>query len=548
MQLVISLFKPDYLARRRRALRPLFWLSGALLGLLAGACAREPYGPPNARPPEPAGRPLPPSPDSVRGMSAGRHYNRCGRLYRAVFGAHYRSVWAAPVTAPVLDLAHAAPGGGPLQFDKAGGGFQSISLSLRAPDGREFALRALDKDPRKTLPGVLRKTFLLNAVRDATSAINPYAALVVPPLAEAAGVIPTHPRLVYVQPDEAGLGKLSGRLRGQLALLEEKYSGPANQPAALAGARELLDSEPMLARVYADPRQRLDQAALLRARLLDVWLGDWDRHSGQWQWAAFRGKDGRTRFQALPKDRDQVFFRFDDGALPWLVSRLVPKFQTFRARYGSVPGLVRQARFIDERGLVGASRADFQRAASLLQARLPDSLLARALHRLPPAVYGLVGPGTAAALRARRAALPAAAEQFYRRLARRPVVGGTAQAERFVVRRTADSVTVSVFSAGLGADSLLFRRTFLPGETRQLTLEGLAGDDVFDIETAAAARPASRVRLRLVGGAGTDRVRGAGPARRLVFYDDQPATGPSERVAPRPLPRRYPRYDRLSDN
>ena len=307
---------------------------------LVGACARQSYSPPDARLPAEAAQPLPVGADSVYHVAAGRHYNQHTNLYKALLGAHYRQVWAAPVAAPVLNLAHATPDGGPLRVQKAGGGFQTISVSLKAADGRQFALRALDKDPVRTLPGWLRRTFLLNAVRDATSAANPYAALVVPPLAEAAGVVATHPRLVYVRPDEQALGELSSRFQGQLALLEEKYTNRASRIPALRKAEDLLNGEAMLKQVYANPRQRIDQPAFLRARLLDVWLGDWDRHEGQWNWAAFHEKNGHTRFQPLPKDRDQVFFRFDDGLLPWLVSRSIvaPKFQTVAPRYGNLCG------------------------------------------------------------------------------------------------------------------------------------------------------------------------------------------------------------------
>jgi hypothetical protein len=523
---------------------------------LVGACVQQAYNPPDARLPAEAAKRLAVGVDSVRNVAAGRHYNQHNGLYRAFLGKHYRQVWAAPVSAPVFNLAHATPDGSPLKAHKTGGGFQSISISLRAPDGRQFALRALDKDPIKTLPTWLRGTVLLNAVRDATSAANPYAALVVPPLAEAAGVVSTHPRLVYVRPDEQGLGEMSGRFQGQLALMEEKYNNRASRPPSLSAANDLVGSEDMLAEVYADPRHRIDQKEFLRARLLDVWLGDWDRHEGQWNWAALPEKNGRIRYQGLPKDRDQVFFRFADGLLPWLVSRSIvaPKFQTFGAKYGNVRGLVKQARFIDQRALAACTRADFQRMAIALQARLPDSLITRALHRLPPAVYSLVGPETGAAMQARRTALPTAAAEFYRSLARHSMVGGTAQAERFVVRRSADSVTVMVFASSLGRDSLYFRRTYFPGETAQITLEGLAGNDSFAIQTdAGAGSQASRIRLVLVGGPGADKVYCTGSARRITYYDDAaPGTAAGMQAASslraQPMPRGYHSYARPNDD
>ena len=44
---------------------------------------------------------------------------------------------------------------------------------------------------------------------------------------------------------------------------------------------------------------------LLRARLLDMLIGDWDRHDDQWRWVAF--EEGKHDFKAIPRDRDQAF-------------------------------------------------------------------------------------------------------------------------------------------------------------------------------------------------------------------------------------------------
>ena len=523
-------------------------LSIVALSLAAVSCARKNYFQADARVGPGSAAPLPATADSVR-ATAGRHYNRYSRFYCWFLGRHYRRTWAATVPAPVLQLATAAPGG--LLPGKSGGGYQSISMTLTGLRGREYALRALDKEPYKTLPVWLRKTFLLNVVRDATSAANPYGALTVPPLAAAAGVPHSRPRLVYVRPDEQGLGAMSGRFRGKLALLEEKYSALASLTPDLAGATGLVGGEAMLARVYAHPANFIDQTAFLRARLLDVWLGDWDRHEGQWQWAAYAEPGGRVRYRAIPKDRDQVYFRFDDGLIPWLASRrfIAPQFQTFKPAYENVAGLVYQAQFIDQRGLSQLTRADFRRMALDLQRRLPDTLIERAMRQLPPAVFALEGERIGTALKARRQALPQAAEAFYQSLAREPTLGGTAQAERFEVHRYPDSTTVRVFSATLGqqlaGDSLRFRRTYFSAETEQLSLDGLGGDDIFEVTTTGRGRP---LLLLLYGGTGRDQLHLHGSSERLKRYDeasDMTAAGTQRPHLPR---KKRLAYDRLNDD
>jgi len=523
-------------------------LLGLGLGLAASGCARRHYFQPDARVGPGSTKALPMGVDTVE-TTAGRHYNQHSGLYCLFMGRHYRTVWAAPAAVPVLHLATVVPGG--LKAGKAGGGYQSISMSLEGADERAYALRALDKEPSKTLPRVVRHTFALNAVRDATSAILPYGALTVPPLAQAAGVPHTRPQLVYVRPDENGLGPASERFQGKVALLEEKYEALASRTPDLAGATDFLGGEALLKRVYADPAHTIDQLAFLRARLLDVWLGDWDRHERQWQWAAFQSPGGRVRYRAIPKDRDQVYFRFDDGLVPWLASRpfVAPKFHTFKPAYGYVPGLVSQAHFIDQRGLSEMTRADFRRLAADLQRRLPDSLIDRAMRRLPPAVFVLEGPYLAAVLKARRGTLPQAADAFYAVLARAPVLGGTALPERFVVHRYPDSTTVRVFSRALRArapdDSLRFQRTYFRAETRALTLEGLGGDDVFEITTAGSRKP---MPLRLYGGSGLDRLRLQGSSRQLQLFDEAPDLAAPGAPHPRRPPNKRLAFDRLNDD
>lgn len=502
-------------------------LAVAVAGLLDASCIRRSYFQPDARPDAALAQPLPAAADSVRGATAGRQYARHGGLFHALVGRHHRRTWAAPVAVPVLRLATALPGG--LRPGNVGGGFNSTSLTLVPPTGPPYVLRTVDKDPVRATPVLLRGTFLVNALRDNVSATHPFGALVVPPLAAAAGVPHAGPRLVYVRPDDPAFQGDSLRLfRGQLAYLEEKVAVPAGSSDAARPA--VVDSPDAFASVFASPAHRLDQPALLRARLLDAWLGDWDRHEGQWNWAISPpDAQGVALLSPLPKDRDMVFYRGDDGALGWLLGHVFQRhWVTFGPRYASPNGLLSSGRYLDARGLNALTRAQFAAAARAMQQRLPDTLIHRALRRLPPAAYALEGPRLAAALLARRAALPELADKFYAQRARRPIVGGTARAERFAVHRYADSTVVAVYPAG--ATTSAYRRTFLPAETRVIRLEGLGGDDVFTIEQHAP-RSVNRPRLRLYGGPGRDEI--SGPARNphVRFNQD---SGPAQRAYDHP--------------
>ena len=499
-------------------------MGGALAGLLGTGCIRKQFFQPDAR--LDATSPLPAAADSVYGATAGRQYARHGRLYNALIGRHHRPTWAAPVAAPVLHLAIVQPGG--LRPGKVGGGFNSTSLSLTGSDGRAYVVRTVDKDPIRAMPELVRGTFIINMLRDNISSTNPYAALVVPPLAAAAGVPHASPRLFYVRADDPAFQTDSLRhFRGQLAYLEEKAAPTSPPPAAV------LNSTKAFATAFISPEQRFAPADLLRARLLDGWLGDWDRHAGQWSWAVAQPSDaGPSSLVPLPKDRDMVLYRLDDGALGWLTGHLFLRhWVTFGPRYKYPAGLLGSGHYLDQRILNGLSRAQFQAAAAAMQQRLSDTLLARAVHRLPPAAFAIEGPRTIAALQARRAALPALADEFYRVLAKRPRIGGTAQAERFTIQRYADSTVVIAESIAAGATPApLLRRAFLPAETRLIQLEGLAGDDVFTVEERGA-HAASKPSIRIYGGAGTDAFRATGGSRGIRFSQE---SAPAKRAYDKP--------------
>jgi hypothetical protein len=475
--------------------------------------------------------------------TAGRQYNRHSGFYKLFFGEHHRAVWAAPVRVPVLRLDQAVPTAGPLKPTKLGGGFQSTSLTLQAPDKQLFVIRSLDKDPARILPEFYQKTFLANGMRDATSAGNPYGALVVTPLALALGVPHTHPRILYVPADVANLGSAEAneRLRGKLVLLEEKYSGDEVSSALLPQASRYIDDEDMRKRLYADPRNRPDQPALLRARLLDVLVGDWDRHSGQWQWGelADPNRRGGRLYVAVPKDRDQAFFRISDGVVTWLMTRkfAVRHLVTFKRKFHDTKALTGQGRYVDQRGLNALTRRDFAAAARQAQASLPDSVLARAVRQLPPAVYAIEGPTMLLDLQARRDQLPALAQRYYALKAARPVVAGTELPDHFAVARTPDSTTVRVYNRTLGADSLFYQRTFYTAETKRLTLEGLGSNDSFELTGQG-------LKIVIHAGAGEDVLRTT--SHRRLRYEPE-SNGTLNTPAPQKKKQRFDNYDRLTD-
>ncbi len=205
---------------------------------------------------------------------------RAGWPHTLLFGRRYRDLWATPIEVEMLDLTTFAGGLTPL---RRGGFGQSLNLRFEGADGREYVFRSVDKKLR--LPEVFRETFLEEEFQDLkVSAFHPAAALVVAPLTEAAGVLHAEPRLV-VMPDDPGLGEYQADYAGLLGTIEERPDeGPDGSPG-FAGSRSILSSENLLERLEESPRHRVDAREYLKARLLDIWFGDRDRHQDQWRWA-----------------------------------------------------------------------------------------------------------------------------------------------------------------------------------------------------------------------------------------------------------------------
>ena len=459
-------------------------------------------------------------------VAAGPHYAR-GGVWRLIWGAHYRDIWTLPVTVPVLHLATAVPGGlTPLQ---AGGSYQSHTLRLQAANGRQYVLRSVDKDASAALPPGWRRKLLGGLMKDQTSVAQPYGAYIAAALAGAAGVYHTNPRLVYL-PDDPGLGKFRAAYANALYLLEERPDGDQRRVASFGHSPEVVNTARMLTDLRQRPSSQVVARAYLRARLLDIWLGDWSRREDQWRWASFP-QPGRVSYRPIPRDRDQAFFLLDDGAISHMVSWFLPKFPSFHAhiRLNSVDGLTTTARALDRTLLAPLSADDFRQEADSLQRRLTDAVIAQALLTGPPETHADISARFGPLLRARRAQLPAVARRYYEILAKEAWLVGTDKAERFIISGAgAGRLRVQLLARRPNQpDSLVAERVYDQRDTPRLDLYGLGGDDIFELRGPLSAGPA----VRIYDGAGHDQVLStptAAPAE-VTWY-----TGPDGDARPRP--------------
>ncbi len=417
-------------------------------------------------------------------------------------GENYRAVWSTPIKAPVFDIEKAYGG---LDIVKRGGGQQTHSLRLEADHGHQYALRSLEKFVEGALPDQVRNTLALDVLQDNISASNPYAALPVAQLAEAAGIYHTNPGVVYV-PNDKRLDEYKDDVADNLFLLEERPSGDWSNQASFGFSEDIVGTDDVLDKIEDNPDDQLDQQAVLKARLFDTFINDWDRHDDQWRWASFKNEE-KTIYQPIPRDRDQAFY-LNEGILPWLATRkwLLPKFQGFDTITTNMNGLTFNARYFDRTFLTEPDWKAWQLTIDTLQQALTDEKIEQSMEAFPDAVQPLVADKTARILKARRDNLGKMARQHYLALAEKVDVVGSDEEDLFEVTRLNDEeteVTVSEISKKHRFKQQYYHRIFKTGETREIRLYGFGKDDLFKLEGVVKRGPV----VRVIGGKGRDSIQ-----------------------------------------
>jgi hypothetical protein len=178
----------------------------------------------------------------------------------------------------------------------------------------------------------------------------------------------------------------------------------------------------MIEALRQSPGVRVDARAFLTVRLLDLYVGDWDRHEGQWAWALF-GEGDTATWQPIPRDRDQAFVRYD-GLLGGVVRFFVPELLDFSEDYPTPYAATMNGRGLDRRILTGLAWPVWDSIAGALQARLTDHVIDGAVDRLPREYEARNGAILRRALQVRRDKLRQIAQAYFRFLAEQARVFG----------------------------------------------------------------------------------------------------------------------------
>lgn len=429
-------------------------------------------------------------------------YDSVSNIHRKLIGENYRKDWAIPVKVPVIRFSSFMGGLTPV---KEGGGLESKSLRMVDKTGKEWVLRSVEKSPDKLLPQELRETIARDVLEDALSQQHPFSALIVPPLADAAG-IPHATPIIGVVATDPNLGEYNKFFSGLLCLVEERE--PSGKSDNTPKTKENLVESNI---------NRVDGTEFLKARMLDLLIGDWDRHEDQWRWAVNKNGKGKY-YTAVPRDRDQVF-HINEGVIPSLAALpfIDPLLQDFSGDIRHPKYAIYKTNFMNMYPDMQFSHERWMQIVKEFIAAETDDVLEAGLKRLPPEMYKLRHAGFLKILKERRQNIPAAMDEFYHFIYKIIDIRASNDNEYVNIKDTTNGkLNVSVYRLTKKeklADTLM-SVSYDPGITKEIRLYVSGGDDHVVINNAA-----SPIRLRLIGGDGNKEYHIEKSVTRVKLYD-----------------------------
>ncbi len=457
--------------------------------------------------------------------------NKSG-FYKFIWGKRYRSYFGKPVTADIAILDTLYNG---LKVTQQGGGHQSFTARLADNDGREYAMRGLEKDALKFLKykvkGIsyaeedYKDTFAENVVYDFFTTTHPYMQLVINPLAKSVGINHANTQLYYV-PKQPGFRLLGEDYGDQLYFIEERPNDEQKDYEGYNRVKPEEDGEivnfesttDVLEKLNRDEKYSIDQKAYIRARIFDMLIGDWDRHEDQWRWVEYEINDDDIRFLPIPRDRDAAFSSFDGIAIP-LIKLVIPDvrfWQSYGPEINNVKWFNGEGNNLDRALLNKYDTSVWVEEAKYIQKNLTDEVIEKAFKRLPAEVQDEASEDIKNSLKGRLKNLDEIAKRYGEIMNETVVIHGTHKDDKVVITRLPEGKTRIVLKRLLSDEpnTVFFDRTFNHNETNEIWIYGLNDDDKFEVSGDGD----HEIMIRLIGGFGKDEFKVTNQ-KKLKVYD-----------------------------
>ncbi|MFK7776473.1 MAG: BamA/TamA family outer membrane protein [Saprospiraceae bacterium] len=440
--------------------------------------------------------------DSINTFPTTTNLNDLGKFTSFMLGERYRELYRKEYNFPMLDLSTFQGG---LKVIKKGGGKQTNSLRLVNPDGHEYVMRSLTKDLTRGVPYPFNQLPIVNFLfSENYLGSHPFAPLTLAPLADAANVYHTNPGIYYV-PKQPVLGNYNDGFGGEVYLVEERASKSWEDAPFFGNAEKFISTTKLNSKREKNHKHQVDQNWVVRTRLFDMVIGDFDRHADQWRWTVNKKDNGEITYRPVPRDRDQAYSNFDGYIMKLLgpYHALLRQLGTYNEDVGNPKWNYYNTRHFDQHFTNEMTLDDWKKEAAYLQENITDEIIKEAVALLPPKANQLSGEKIEQILKYRRDNLQEIATDFYKKLAKKSILHGTNDHDYFEVIRIDDEHTeVSMYDSNKSGEKKkrIFQRVYKTSETKELIIYGLEDNDFFHVSGSVK----KSIKLHLVGGPGKD--------------------------------------------
>jgi len=430
--------------------------------------------------------------------------------YKFFWGDHYRHYFGKPFNAKVawLDTLY-----GGLKVIKKGGGHQSNSLRLEDKNGKQYAMRSLNKNTQKYLKSQLKgvaysidewqNTSANKILNDFFTTPHPFGALSVGTMAAAINVNYANTKLYYI-PKQTTLGKHNDSYGDALYFIEERPSDGQQGLASFGMPDDFINTNDLLEKIRKNNKHTIDETAYVRARIFDMILGDWDRHFDQWRWAIKKQEDGSKLYTPIPRDRDAAFAKFDGLVLSLLI-KLIPEMRFWQSYDGELKNskwFMQEAYNLDKAVLYRTDVSTWKKQAAYIQQHLTDEVITKAFEQVPVEMQDSTITHIKSLLKERKKNIVKIANEFGSYLDEIAIIRGTDQPDKITVTRLQNGITTVTIQSldKKDATAPFYHRTFHKKTTREIVIYGLNGEDHFTVTGPGK----KAIKVRLLGGQNHD--------------------------------------------
>ncbi|MBZ9729963.1 metallophosphatase [Salegentibacter sp. JZCK2] len=441
-------------------------------------------------------------------------------FYKSIFGDFYRDVYSKKIKAPVLFLDTLE---GNLEPLKEGGGMQSRSLRFIGEDKHEFTIRAMRKSAARFLQATAIKDhyikdYVENTVAqryamDLFTSAHPYARYSLKHLNDLLNIYAGKPEIFYV-PKQRALGLNNDEYGDELYMFEAHVGDENKEFERFGSPEDILSTTDLLEELRESKDAVPDEKEFIKNRLVDMLIGDWDRHFDQWRWAEHSQPDGTKLYKPIPRDRDFAFPNYD-GFIPDLVKLGLPmlrKMETYSGNVNNVKWFNLSGYPLDQRLLKTSDWEDWKKQVSFIQSQLTDEEIETAFKALPEAAQDESIEKIKTSLKARRDNLRDIAERYYKYLQKFQVLTGTEEDDIFNIERKENGITEIVMINEDGKE--IFKNSYNSEATDEIWIYGLDGEDTFKV-TGEGNKP---LRINVIGGGEND-IYDFDNTRKIKIYD-----------------------------